>query len=186
MARVLIAFASKRGSTAEIADAVATTIREAGHIVDCRPADGVKNLGPYDAVVLGSAVYMKRWRGDAKHFLRKHSKELADTPFWVFSSGPVGDPSKENSDRSWYEPPRVIERAEALGLNGHTVFGGRMPTEPKGPIERTMVENTPSEYRDRRNWDEIRRWAQQVACEIAQINPAPSAILDGSGDSGGA
>ena len=104
MARVLIAFASKRGSTAEIADAVAKAIREAGHIVDCRPADGVKNLGPYDAVVLGSAVYMKRWRGDAKHFVRKHSKELADLPFWVFSSGPVGDPAKD-SDPSWYEPP---------------------------------------------------------------------------------
>ena len=65
MARVLITYASKRGSTAEIADVLSRTIREDGHIVDCRPADGVKNLGPYDAVILGSAVYMKRWRGDA-------------------------------------------------------------------------------------------------------------------------
>jgi menaquinone-dependent protoporphyrinogen oxidase len=184
MARVLIAYASKRGSTAEIADAVARTIREAGHIIDCRPADGVKNLGPYDAVVLGSAVYMKRWRGDAKHFMRKHSHELAETPFWVFSSGPVGDPTKD-ADSSWYEPPRVIERAEALGLRGHVVFGGCVPTEPKGPLERAMVENTPPEYRDRRDWVEIRQWAHQVACEIAQINPAPSTILSGSGESGG-
>ncbi len=117
MARVLIAYASKRGSTAEIADVVARAIREDGHIVDCRPADGVKNLGPYDAVILGSAVYMKRWRGDAKHFLRKHSKELSELSFWVFSSGPVGDPTNA-ADPSWYEPPRVIERAEALGLTG--------------------------------------------------------------------
>ena len=185
MARVLIAFASKRGSTAEIADAVARAIREAGHIVDCRPADGVKNLGPYDAVVLGSAVYMKRWRGDAKHFLRKHAHELAELPFWVFSSGPVGDPAKD-SDSSWYEPPRVIERAEALGLKGHVVFGGRVPTGPKGPIERTMVDSTPPEHRDRRNWDEIRQWAQDVAREIAQIEPTSSEILSGSGESGDA
>jgi menaquinone-dependent protoporphyrinogen oxidase len=184
MARVLIAFASKRGSTAEIADAIASAIRAAGHIVDCRPADGVKNLGPYDAVVLGSAVYMKRWRGDAKHFMRKHSKELSDTPFWVFSSGPVGDPAAD-ADPSWYEPPRLIERAEALGLKGHTVFGGRVPADPRGPIERTMVENTPPEFRDRRNWDEIRQWAETVACEIAQINPASSGILSRSGESGG-
>ena len=106
-------------------------------------------------------------------------------PFWVFSSGPVGDPAKD-SDSSWYEPPRVIERAEALGLRGHTVFGGRVPTDPKGPIERTMVENTPSEYRDRRDWDEIREWAQQIASEISQIGPASSEIMSGSGDSGGA
>jgi len=184
MARVLIAFASKRGSTAGIADAIATTIREAGHVVDCQPADGVKNLGPYDAVVLGSAVYMKRWRGDAKHFLRKHSGELAQTPFWVFSSGPIGDPTGD-PDPSWSEPPRVIERAEALGLKGHTVFGGCLPADPKGPIERSMLEHTPPEYRDRRNWDEIRQWAHAVACEIAQINPARSGILSRSGESGG-
>ncbi len=184
MARVLIAYASKRGSTAEIADAVARTIRDGGHIIDCRPADGVTNLGPYDAVVLGSAVYMKRWRGDAKHFVRKHSHELAQTPFWVFSSGPVGDPAKD-AEPSWYEPPRLIERTEALGLRGHTVFGGRMPTDPKGPLERSMVEKTPPEFRDRRNWEEIRQWAQDIACEITQICPAPSEILSGSGDAGG-
>jgi len=184
MARVLIAHASKRGSTAEIADAVARTIREAGHIVDCRPADGVKNLGPYDAVILGSAVYMKRWRGDAKQFLRKHAKELSEVPFWVFSSGPVGDPAKA-SDPSWYEPPRVIERAEALGLRGHTVFGGCVPNEPKGPMERAMAENIPAEFRDRRNWDEIREWATEVAGEIAQLGSNATTIPSGSGGAGG-
>jgi menaquinone-dependent protoporphyrinogen oxidase len=184
MARVLIAYASRRGSTAEIADVVARTIRETGHVVDCRPADGVKNLGPYDAVVLGSAVYMKRWRGDAKNFLRKHSKELSEVPFWVFSSGPVGDPAKA-SDPSWNEPPRVIERAEALGLKGHAVFGGCVPKDPKGPMERAMAENIPPEFCDRRNWDEIREWARQVAREIAQISSTATTILSGSGDAGG-
>lgn len=183
MARVLIAYASKRGSTAEIADVVSRTIREDGHIVDCRPADGVKNLGPYDAVILGSAVYMKRWRGDAKHFLRKHSKELAELPFWVFSSGPVGDPAQA-SDSSWYEPPRVIERAEALGLKGHTVFGGCLPEDPKGPLERAISENTAPEFRDLRNWDEIRRWAHQVASDLAQSGATATPIQTGSGEAG--
>ena len=183
MARVLITYASKRGSTAEIADVLSRTIREDGHIVDCRPADGVKNLGPYDAVILGSAVYMKRWRGDAKQFLRKHSKELSELPFWVFSSGPVGDPAQA-SDPSWYEPPRVIERADALGLKGHTVFGGCLQ-DPKGPLERAMFENTPAEFRDRRNWDEIRHWAHQVAGEVSQLSSTSTTILSGSGDAGG-
>ena len=163
---------------------VSRAIREDGHIVDCRPADGVKNLGPYDAIILGSAVYMKRWRGDAKHFLRKHSKELSELSFWVFSSGPVGDPTKA-ADPSWYEPPRVIERAEALGLKGHTVFGGCLPQDPKGPVERAMVENTPPEFRDRRDWDEIRQWAHQVAGEIAQISPTATPMLSGPGDADG-
>ncbi len=183
MARVLIAYASKRGSTAEIADVVSRTIREDGHIVDCRPVDGVKNLGPYDAVILGSAVYMKRWRGDAKHFLRKHAKELSELPFWVFSSGPVGDPN-EAPDASWYEPPRVIERAEALGLKGHTVFGGSVPEDPKGPVERAIAGKTPPEYRDCRDWDAIRQWAHLLAGELTQLGSSSSTVLSGSGDGG--
>jgi menaquinone-dependent protoporphyrinogen oxidase len=165
MTRVLVAHASKRGSTAEIAQAIAEELREAGLDVDCRAAGEVRSLDGYDAVVLGSAVYMKRWRGDAKHFLRKHADEISKRPFWVFSSGPVGEPSK-TPDASWLEPPRIVDRAQQLGVRDHVVFGGRVPAEPRGPIERAMVSNTPVEYRDRRDWDEIRAWAKQVALEL--------------------
>lgn len=120
--------------------------------------------------MLGSAVYMKRWRGDAKHFLRKHGEELSRLPFCVFSSGPVGDPSK-TPDPSWLEPPRIIGRAQQLGVRDHVVFGGGVPAEPHGPIERSMVENTPAQYRDRRNWDEIRAWAADVASKLGAAVP---------------
>ena len=163
--------ASKRGSTAEIADAIADALRQSGLNVDCKPADEVVSLDSYDAVVLGSAVYMKRWRGDAKHFLRKHGDELSRLPFWVFSSGPVGDPVKA-PDRSWLEPPRIIGRAQQLGVRDHVVFGGRVPTEPHGPIERSMLKNTPEQYRDRRDWDEIRAWARRIASELHTLAPA--------------
>lgn len=62
--RILVAYASKRGSTAEIAEAVAKTLREADDLeVDCLESGEVADVSPYDAIVLGSAVYMKRWRG---------------------------------------------------------------------------------------------------------------------------
>lgn len=165
MTHVLVAHASKRGSTAEIAQAIAEVLREAGLDVDCRAAEEVGGLDPYDAVVLGSAVYMKRWQGDAKHFLRKHADELAARPFWVFSSGPVGDPA-QSPDSSWLEPPRTIERAQQLGVRDHVVFGGRAPVEPRGPLERAMVKNTPAQYRDLRDWEEIRSWARAIASEL--------------------
>lgn len=167
MTRVLVAYASKRGSTAEIAEAVADTLRLAGLEVDCRMAGDVGALGGYDAVVLGSAVYMKRWRGDAKHFLRDHAEELSRTPFWVFSSGPVGDPS-EGPDPEWLEPPRIIDRAKQLGVREHVVFGGRIPAEPRGPIERAMAKNTPEEYRDMRDWEQIRSWASGIASGLGR------------------
>ncbi|MGN6275337.1 MAG: flavodoxin domain-containing protein [Solirubrobacterales bacterium] len=164
---ILVAYASKRGSTAEIAETVAATLRRAGLGVDLESVETVKSLEPYDAVVLGSAVYMKRWRGDARHFLKKHRKALRQMPFWVFSSGPVGDPGNDNP--TWTEPPKLAEKIEEMGGRGHVVFGGSLPLQPRGMLERAMVEGTPKQYRDRRDWTEIREWAVQVASVLVAV-----------------
>jgi menaquinone-dependent protoporphyrinogen oxidase len=67
---------------------------------------------------------------------------------------------------------RSIDQAERLGVRGHTVFGGRVPAQPHGPLERSMVKNTPEQYRDRRDWDEIRVWARPIASELHTLAPA--------------
>jgi menaquinone-dependent protoporphyrinogen oxidase len=164
---VLVAYASKRGSTAEIAETVAATLRREGLGVCLEKAEDVQCLDPYDAVVLGSAVYMERWRGDARHFLKKHRKALKQMPFWAFSSGPVGDPSKDKPE--WAEPPKIIEKVEDLGGREHVVFGGCMPAEPGNFIEKAMVEGTPREFRDRRDWAEIREWAHVIANALVAV-----------------
>jgi len=160
---VLVAYASKHGSTAEIAAAVAAEIRAHGLGADCVEAGEVADIERYDAVVLGSAVYMKRWQGDARHFLRAHRKVLAERPFWVFSSGPTGDPAED--DAAWQEPKRTIARAEKLGARDHVVFGGRVSPEG-GRMERAMAEGMAEEYRDRRDWGQIRSWAAGIAREL--------------------
>jgi menaquinone-dependent protoporphyrinogen oxidase len=159
MSGILLAYASKHGATREIAEAIADELRNAGHGVDCVAAEDVRDLESYDAVVVGSAVYMKRWRPEARQLLRRNSKELAGRPFWVFSSGPCG----EKPDASWSEPSGIIKQAERLGVRGHTVFGGRLPLEPSNFMERAMVGNCPPEHRDLRDWDEIRAWAREIA-----------------------
>lgn len=164
---VLVAYASKRGSTAEIAETVAATLRRAGLEVDLESVEAVTSLERYDAVVLGSAVYMKRWRGDARHFIKKYRRALRQMPFWVFSSGPVGDPAQDNPD--WMEPPKLAEKVEEMGARGHVVFGGSLPLQPRGMMERAMVEGTPKQYRDRRDWAAIRDWAGQVAAELVAV-----------------
>jgi len=162
---VLVAYASKRGSTAEIAETIAATLRREGLGVCLERCEDVQTLDPYDAVVLGSAVYMKGWRGDARHFLKKHRKPLRQRPFWAFSSGPVGDPANDNPD--WTEPPKIAIKVEEMGGREHGVFGGCLPAEPKNFMEKAIVEGTPREFRDRRDWHQIRGWAHRIASELA-------------------
>jgi menaquinone-dependent protoporphyrinogen oxidase len=88
-------------------------------------------------------------------------------PFWVFSSGPAGDPAEDNPE--WTEPARTIGKAEEIGARDHVVFGGRLPLDPQGPIEKAMVKNTAPEFRDRRDWDQIRGWARGVAEELTDL-----------------
>jgi menaquinone-dependent protoporphyrinogen oxidase len=166
MSRVLVAYASKHGATAEIAEAVADQLQKGGHAVDCVPADQARNLEAYDAAVIGSAVYMKRWRPEARRLLKRHRKLLAERPFWVFSSGPFG----EKPDPKWSEPPRVIELAEHLGVRDHVVFGGRLPIEPSNFMERAMVKDCPPDKRDLRDWDAIRAWAAEIGAELSSTD----------------
>jgi menaquinone-dependent protoporphyrinogen oxidase len=171
MSRVLVAYASKHGSTAEIAKAIAEQLRDCGHTADCQAADEVKGLEPYDAVVVGSAVYMKRWRREAHRLLKHERRALSERPFWIFSSGPCG----EKRDPSWVEPADVVKRAERLGARDHVVFGGRLPIEPGNFVERAMVEGCPPEHRDLRDWEAIRGWAATIAAELAAEQAIPTA-----------
>src|SRR4051794_13107421 len=153
MTTVLVTFASKHGSTAEIADALAETLRTCALKVDCVQAGDVERLDGYDAVVLGSAVYMRRWRREARKFLNRFDAELAQRPFWVFSSGPVGDLTKINPD--WLEPSGTIAAAERLGAREHVVFGGR-----------SLSSRIPADLRDQRDWEQIRAWGRHIAAEL--------------------
>jgi menaquinone-dependent protoporphyrinogen oxidase len=165
MSYVLVAYASKHGATAEIADAIAQELRHAGHTVACNRAEDVSDLAAYDAAVLGSAVYMGRWRRAARRLLQRASKELVARPIWLFSSGPCGQ-----ADPSWAAPPGLERRARRLGARGHVVFGGRVPPEPSNFIERAVTQKAPPELSDLRNWDVIRGWASEIASELSSMD----------------
>ncbi|GLI28266.1 flavodoxin [Agromyces rhizosphaerae] len=164
MAHVLVAYATKHHSTAEIAEAIADELRARGHVAEATEAGHATAAG-FDAVVLGSAMYLGRWRREARHFLSHERARLEAMPFWVFSSGPIGEPKADAppEEDKWLEPRKVIEQAEELGVREHVVFGGRVPEDPGNFMERSMLENTPEEFRDRRDWDEIRAWADRIA-----------------------
>jgi menaquinone-dependent protoporphyrinogen oxidase len=170
-ATVLVAYASKHESTAEIAERIAAAMRSAGCDAQARPASEVDDLSGYAAVVLGSAVYAKRWQRDARHFARRHADALRDMPVWLFSSGPFGAVDEHPTAPM---PPFAERLAAKVGAREHVMFGGRVPTDPGNFVERAMLEATPPERRDARDWPAIEEWARAVASQVAarELSPA--------------
>jgi menaquinone-dependent protoporphyrinogen oxidase len=88
---VLLAYATRYGSTREVAEAIAAELRKAGLEVDIQPMREVKTLDRYDAVVLGAAIYNTRWHPDAGLFLSQHREALKQRPVAIFALGPAED-----------------------------------------------------------------------------------------------
>lgn len=127
-ASVLVAYGTTNGSTAQIAEAVAEVLRKGGLIPDLLPARSVVDVTPYDAVVLGSGLYAGRWHRDARRFVSRHGRQLAERPLWLFSSGPLDSSASERD----IPPVRGVRRTMVrLGARSHVTFGGCLEEEPR-------------------------------------------------------
>jgi menaquinone-dependent protoporphyrinogen oxidase len=152
--RVLVAYATKHGSTAGIAQAIGEELNGLGLQVDVRPVKTVRDVAPYGAVILGSAIYMGRWRREAVRFGSRHATELAQRPVWLFGSGPR-DRSAEEQDIPPVEAAAAL--ASAVHARGHVTFGGNWPYDAKH-----------DRYGDFRDFDRIRAWARAIGGELAR------------------
>ena len=170
---VLVTYASRHHATAQMALAIAEVLQHppddipAG-TVEVRAVEDVDEIDNYDAVVLGSAVYMGRWLKSARRFARDNESALAGLSLWLFSSGPVGEPlapAQEASD--------VTVLAESLGARGTRTFAGRLRTAELGFGERSTVRLVHAAEGDYRDWDEIRSWASDIARMLGASQTVP-------------
>ena len=172
--RVLVAYASRHGTTAEIAEQIAATLAEHGLSAKARPVDEVEVLRGYDAVIIGGATYLGHWLKPAVRFARRHPA-LASLPVWLFSSGPVTPDTVDEDGNDILEsarPEEFEELTELLHPRGVQVFFGAFdPDQPPVGLGETLTRVLPGakdalpsgDYRD---WDAIRGWARQVAQDL--------------------
>jgi menaquinone-dependent protoporphyrinogen oxidase len=156
--KVLVSAASKYGATSEIAQAVANVLAERGCEVTVLPADKAGAVEEFDAVVLGSAVYMGRWLKPARELAERYAGALAARPVWLFSSGPIGEPAKPADN-----PVDVTRILQATKARDHQIFTGKLAKKDLSFPDRAVVSAIRAQEGDFRDWAEIRDWATSIA-----------------------
>lgn len=173
--KILVGYASKYGSTQEVAETIAATLRENELIVDLRPLREVKTLEEYTAILLGAPLYMLHWHKEALGFLSQHREAITKCPVAVFALGPLGHDEKdwkeirEQLDKELEQFPWL--RPITIGL-----FGGKFDPEklhfpdkiiaslPASPLHKMPAT-------DVRNWTVIRAWASNLVTLLQLTGP---------------
>jgi menaquinone-dependent protoporphyrinogen oxidase len=167
-ASVLVGYATRYGSTQEVAEVIAAALRESGLGVDLQPLRDVRSLTGYKAVVLGAPLFMFHWHKDALSFLSRHRAALVERPVAVFALGPVHEPydaaewqgsrdqlDKELAKYPWFKPAAL------------EMFGGKYDPEVlRFPLKMFAGSEPASDIRD---WSAIRLWAGALPVKLSLV-----------------
>jgi menaquinone-dependent protoporphyrinogen oxidase len=163
---VLVTAASKHGATREIAKEIARVLDEHGVPTECVDIEEVTDLSSYEAYVVGSGIYLGNWLKNARRFLDTHAAELAQSPTWLFASGSiVGEPPVAD-DPDALRPGLAERLVETTHAREHKLFAGKLDTSTLGLLERGAVRGAKAREGDHRDWDEIERWAEEIAGQL--------------------
>lgn len=167
MQNILITYASKYGSTGEIAAVIHQELLDHGLNVTLLPVEMLEHDSLYDygAVILGSALYMGQWLDTAKHFLTAHQAALMTRPLWVFSSGPTGDEAITSAAL----PADIAALVKPLNPRSVTLFHGKLDPKLLTLAERMLLKLMHPPQGDFRDWDAVRQWCAEISAELRPI-----------------
>ncbi|HDP77986.1 MAG TPA: hypothetical protein ENN47_07365 [Mesotoga infera] len=160
--KTLVAYATKRGSTAEIAEKIGEVLEKRQVQVDVMPVREVVDLSPYKTVILGTAIYIGLWRREAVKFLKTYADELAKMTFWIFLSGPTGEGDPLELLDGWRFPESMRHMIEQIKPAEITCFGGRIESCKMNPFEKMIIKKVGAKIGDFRNWGSIASWANEI------------------------
>lgn len=164
--KILVTYASRAGSTAEVAEVIGKSLTQDGTQVKVLPMRDVKDLSIYRAVVAGSAIRKSKWLPEAMQFIQTHRSELGQKPFATFTV--CITLAMSNSDQyrqavtEWIQPVRTQVKPLSEGLFAGMLDFRKLPLTFDTLLLRAVVALGIFPKGDRRDWNAIRAWANCI------------------------
>lgn len=169
--KVLIVYASKYGSTEEVAVAIAEALTARGKRVDAHDAATAPSPDGYDAVIVGSGVYVGSWLKRAARYVDAHAAALRQRPVWLFGVGPLGAENPQPAE----EPEQARKLVEHVGARAYATLTGAMDRDRLSLVDRMIARAVKAPGGDFRDWGAIRTFAHGVADALEADAAAPIA-----------
>ncbi len=177
--RVLVAYESRYGSTAEVADRIGRTLGEAGNPVDVRHVGDIDTVDGYDLVVVGGPIQYDKWMPGAANFVRTHRRQLTVTPvaffFTCLALSKPGDSATRSADSYERKIRTIAPEIDPLGVGR---FAGTLDYSPMNPLTRifarTVLTLRGAHAGDHRHWGDIATWTKTL-CD-AGLDPTGIAV----------
>ena len=164
--KILVTYASRAGSTAEIAQAIGKTLSQGGTQVEVLPMEDVKDPSVYRAVVAGSAIRSSKWLPEAMQFIKTHRAVLSQKPFATFTvcitlAMSNSDPYRQ-AVAAWIQPVRAQVKPVSEGLFAGILDFSKLPFNWDTVKLRAVVALGIFPKDDRRDWNAIHTWAECI------------------------
>jgi menaquinone-dependent protoporphyrinogen oxidase len=167
MTAILVTAASQQGATREIAEAIGRRLRAQGLTATVATPDEIADVASYDAFVIGSAIYMGHWLEPATSFVHRFAPALSQRPVWLFSSGPVGDPSRKLVQKMTADPVELPELLALTKAREHRLHAGKLSGEGLPGAQRISLLIFRGIEGDWRDWTAVDLWADEIAYALA-------------------
>lgn len=163
---ILVAYATRYGSTAEVAEAIGDELRKTGVEVDVQPIDDILDLSRYRAVIIGSPIYMGKWLPEAQVFVERHQQYLRGIPVAYFAVGltVAGEtPDAIRKAEASMSQVRMLVNPVDIGI-----FPGRLESSRLSAADRAIIKLVRAKTGDFRDWGAVRAWAQALHPKIVR------------------
>lgn len=166
--KVLIAYATKYGSTREVAERIGRVFGKEGIPNDVHDVKTVKNIDGYTAVVLGTAVFMNKLLSAAVRFADRNRRALQDMPVAYFTLGvtmKTDNPENREQATKYLERLCNIKTPVSMGL-----FAGKLDYRKIGAFFRWSFKKDTSGLLgegDFRDWEIIKSWAKDIIPKLS-------------------